>query len=63
MTAMCHKGEDPERFSSSQSLQAQENIVEFLHAIFNWLAFLSSYYDPESELLCFSGYFQYILYC
>lgn len=36
---MSHKVEDPERFGSSQFLQAQENIVKFLHAIFNWLAF------------------------
>lgn len=61
MTGMSHSVEDPERFSSSQSLQVQEYIVKFLHAVFYLLVFLSSCYDPESDL-CFSHYFQCTLY-
>lgn len=34
MTGMSHKVQDPERFGFLKFLQAQENIVKFLHAIF-----------------------------
>lgn len=34
MTGMSHSVEDPEGFSSSQSLQVQEYIIKFLQAIF-----------------------------